>query len=124
MAHRGVRARGVRKAYNPRQSVLDGIDLDLLPGEIVGLIGANGVLLVRDLIAEQKSRGAMVLLSSHQLAEIEKVCDRVVFLRGGTIARVETLRRTGNYEVAVRFLAGAFDAAAVERIAGRAPQGD
>jgi ABC-2 type transport system ATP-binding protein len=84
----------------------------------------NGVLLVRDLIAEQKSRGAMVLLSSHQLAEIEKVCDRVVFLRGGTIARVETLRRTGNYEVAVRFLAGAFDAAAVERIAGRAPRGD
>jgi len=42
VAHRGVRARGVRKAYNPRQSVLDGIDLDLLPGEIVGLIGANG----------------------------------------------------------------------------------
>src|SRR5207244_9730041 len=73
---------------------------------------------------EQKGRGATVLLSSHQLAEIEKVCDRVVFLRGGVIARVETLRRTDNYEVAIRFLAGSFDAGAVERIAGRAPRGD
>src|SRR4029077_20698679 len=40
----------------------------------------NGVLLVRDLIAEQKQRGAAVLLNSHQLSEVEKVCDRVLFL--------------------------------------------
>jgi ABC-2 type transport system ATP-binding protein len=82
----------------------------------------NGVLLVRDLIVEQKRRGAAVLLNSHQLAEVEKVCDRVVFLHGGVIARAETLRHTGKYEVAIRFLAGSFDAAAVARIAGRAPQ--
>src|SRR5207253_10517014 len=52
----------------------------------------NGVLLVRDLIAEQKSRGAMVLLNSHQLSEVEKVCDRVLYLHGGVVARAETLR--------------------------------
>jgi ABC-2 type transport system ATP-binding protein len=81
----------------------------------------NGVLLVRDLIAEQKARGAAVLLNSHQLAEIEKVCDRVLFLRGGVIAHRETLRHVDHIVVAVRLLADSFDAAAVERIAGVAP---
>jgi ABC-2 type transport system ATP-binding protein len=252
MADRGVRARGVRKAYHRRRPVLDGIDLDVRSGEVVGLIGPNGagkttltscllgflhldggeisfdslrnddlrirrrtgyvpermnlgrritgrqfvrymarlagvsrgfadarvdtmlerlglgaaadralggysrgmlqrvalcqalihepeflfldepasgldpngVLLVRDLIGEEKRRGAAVLLNSHQLAEVEKVCDRVVFLHGGVIAREETLRHTGKIEVAIRFLAGSFDAAAVARIAGSAPAGD
>jgi ABC-2 type transport system ATP-binding protein len=81
----------------------------------------NGVLLVRDLITEQKARGAAVLLNSHQLAEIEKVCDRVLFLHRGVIERAETLRHAGRIVVAVTMLPG-FDAAEVERIAGAAPR--
>jgi ABC-2 type transport system ATP-binding protein len=81
----------------------------------------NGVLLVRDLIAEQKARGAAVLLNSHQLAEIEKVCDRVLFLSGGTIARHETLRHVDHIVVAITLLPG-FDPTNVERIAGVAPR--
>jgi ABC-2 type transport system ATP-binding protein len=84
----------------------------------------NGVLLVRDVIAEQKTRGAMVLLNSHQLSEVEKVCDRVVFLRGGVIAHAEMLRHTDRVVVSIRFLGGSYDSAAVERIAGSAPQND
>jgi ABC-2 type transport system ATP-binding protein len=80
----------------------------------------NGVLLVRDLIAEQKAHGAAVLLNSHQLAEIEKVCDRVLFLHRGVIERAETLRHADRIVVAVTMLPG-FDAAEVERIAGAAP---
>ena len=84
----------------------------------------NGVLLVRDLIAEQKKRGAAVLLNSHQLAEIEKVCDRVLFLSSGVIARRETLRHVDHIVVAVTLLAGTFEPAEVERIAGVAPSGN
>ena len=76
----------------------------------------NGVLLVRDLIHEQAQRGAMVLLNSHQLAEIEKVCDRVLLLRGGRIGRMETLRHTGRTIMAIRLLPGSFDRESVERI--------
>ena len=82
----------------------------------------NGVLLVRDLIAEQKARGAAVLLNSHQLAEIEKVCDRVLFLKGGTITHHETLRHVDRIVVAITLLHGTFDAANVERIVGIPPR--
>lgn len=82
----------------------------------------NGVLLVRDLISEQKARGAAVLLNSHQLAEIEKVCDRVLFLNRGVIAQAETLRYDDHLVIAVTMLPGSFDPAAVERLAGAAPR--
>jgi ABC-2 type transport system ATP-binding protein len=52
----------------------------------------RGVSLVRERILEAKSRGATIVLNSHQLAEVEKVCDRVAFLDGGRVAKTETLR--------------------------------
>jgi ABC-2 type transport system ATP-binding protein len=82
----------------------------------------NGVLLVRDLITEQKQRGAAVLLNSHQLAEIEKVCDRVLFLHRGVIERAETLRHTDHIAIAITMLAGTYDPEAVQRITGVPPR--
>ena len=81
----------------------------------------NGVLLVRDLIVEQKRRGAAVLLNSHQLAEVEKVCDRVLFLTNGLIAREETLRHVNRIPVAITMLSGTYDPAAVERVTSARP---
>jgi ABC-2 type transport system ATP-binding protein len=81
----------------------------------------NGVLLVRDLIAEQKQRGAAILLNSHQLAEIERVCDRVVFLSQGVISRNETLRHVDHIAVAITLLPGSYDPDIVAQLAGRAP---
>jgi len=78
----------------------------------------NGVFLVRDLIAEEKARGAAVLLNSHQLAEVEKVCDRVLFLKGGVIARDESLREITKILIAVTLLPGSYDAATVAAAAG------
>jgi len=51
-----------------------------------------GVAIVRDRILEAKSRGATIVLNSHQLPEVEKVCDRVVFIDRGRLTRTETLR--------------------------------
>jgi ABC-type multidrug transport system ATPase subunit len=51
-----------------------------------------GVALVRDRILEAKARGATIVLNSHQLAEVERVCDRVVFIEGGRLTQSQTLR--------------------------------
>ena len=51
-----------------------------------------GVAVVRDRILEAKKRDATIVLNSHQLSEVEKVCDRVVFIDGGRLTRAETIR--------------------------------
>ena len=116
-------SRGMLQRIGMAQALIHGPDYLFLDEPTSGL-DPNGVLLVRDLILEQKQRGAAVLLNSHQLSEVEKLCDRVLFLHGGVIAQTETLRHVDRILVAITMLAGSFDPAAVERIAGAAPNGN
>ena len=46
---------------------------------------------VRDLLLELKERGVAVLLNSHLIGEVERVCDRVVILDKGRVAASGTL---------------------------------
>ncbi len=45
----------------------------------------------RDLLAERKSRGATIWLTSHMMAEVERVADRVGLIRDGLMARELTM---------------------------------
>jgi ABC-2 type transport system ATP-binding protein len=47
---------------------------------------------VKDLIVELARRGKTVILSSHLLADVEDVCDRVVIYYGGKIQAMGTLK--------------------------------
>jgi ABC-2 type transport system ATP-binding protein len=49
-------------------------------------------LRLRELIAERRAAGATVLIASHDLAEIERVADRVVLLEGGRVREVLSAR--------------------------------
>ncbi|WP_307870949.1 ABC transporter ATP-binding protein [Micromonospora sp. C51] len=60
----------------------------------------------RRAVNEARDAGSTVFLSSHQLAEVEAVCDRVGILRAGRLVDVATmpeLRRLHRTEVLVRF---------------------
>jgi ABC-2 type transport system ATP-binding protein len=46
---------------------------------------------VRDLLLSLKDRGVAVLLNSHLIGEVERVCDRVVILDHGRVAAAGTL---------------------------------
>ncbi|SFK98710.1 ABC transporter ATP-binding protein [Geodermatophilus ruber] len=46
---------------------------------------------VRDLVLSLKERGVAVLLNSHLIGEVERVCDRVVILDSGRVAAAGTL---------------------------------
>ena len=50
-----------------------------------------GVVLFRRLLADLKGSGVTVVLNSHQLEQVERVCDRVAFVSGGRVQAVETL---------------------------------
>jgi ABC-2 type transport system ATP-binding protein len=50
-----------------------------------------GVAIVREQILAARARGATIVLNSHQLTEVERVCDRVVFIDRGRLTRSETL---------------------------------
>ncbi|MGY2066713.1 ABC transporter ATP-binding protein [Blastococcus sp. SYSU DS0619] len=58
---------------------------------------------VRDLVLALKSRGVAVLLNSHLIGEVERVCDRVVILDKGQVAASGTLAELlGQREVRMR----------------------
>ncbi len=46
---------------------------------------------VRDIVLELRRRGVAVLLNSHLIGEVERVCDRVVILDRGRVAAAGTL---------------------------------
>ncbi|HVS33041.1 MAG TPA: ABC transporter ATP-binding protein [Thermoanaerobaculia bacterium] len=98
-------SRGMLQRVGMAQALLGEPDYLFLDEPASGL-DPNGVLLVRDLILEQKERGRAVLLNSHQLSEVEKVCDRVYFLDRGVIGREETLRHDTTIPIAITLLDG------------------
>ncbi|HEU4910881.1 MAG TPA: ABC transporter ATP-binding protein, partial [Actinomycetes bacterium] len=58
---------------------------------------------VRDLLLSLKSRGVSVLLNSHLIGEVERVCDRVVILDRGKVVASGTLDELlGRREVRLR----------------------
>ena len=55
---------------------------------------------VRDIVLALRSRGVAVLLNSHLIGEVERVCDRVVVLDRGRVAASGTLAELlGQHEV-------------------------
>jgi ABC-2 type transport system ATP-binding protein len=116
-------SRGMLQRIGMAQALMLDPDFLFLDEPTSGL-DPNGVFLVRDLIAEEKARGAAVLLNSHQLAEIEKVCDRVLFLKDGVIARDEALREIATITIVITLLAGSYDPATLATAIGVTPAND
>lgn len=51
----------------------------------------TGALLARDLVSEARSRGTTMLLSSHDLAEVTVLADRIAVFAGGRVRAIGTL---------------------------------
>ncbi len=50
-----------------------------------------GFVLIRKLLLKCKTEGITVVLNSHHLQEVEKVCDRIAFIRRGKIESVQSV---------------------------------
>ena len=87
----GRYSRGMLQRLGFAQALLGSPRLLFLDEPISGVDPA-GVLLFRRVLAELSQQGVTVVLNSHQLAEVERVCTRVVFVRKGRIESMETVR--------------------------------
>jgi ABC-2 type transport system ATP-binding protein len=87
-------SRGMLQRIGVAQATLGDPDLLFLDEPASGT-DPVGVAIVRERILDAKKRGATIVLNSHQLSEVEKVCDRVVFIDRGQLQRTETLTGEG-----------------------------
>ncbi|GIF12828.1 ABC transporter ATP-binding protein [Actinoplanes teichomyceticus] len=81
----------------------------------------------RTAVRHARDRGQTVFLSSHQLAEVEAVCDRVAILRAGRLADVSTisdLRGLHRAEVTVSYTGTAPDLNAIPGVEAIEPAGE
>ena len=86
VAHRAIGefSKGMTRRIGIAQALINDPDLLVLDEPTSGL-DPIGTRQVKDLILDLGRRGKTILLSSHLLADVEDVCDRMVILYGGKI---------------------------------------
>lgn len=86
VAHRpvGEFSKGMMRRIGLAQALINDPDFLILDEPTSGL-DPIGTRQVKDLLVELRSRGKTILLSSHLLADVEDVCDRMAILYGGRI---------------------------------------
>ncbi len=87
----GEFSKGMQRRIGLAQALINDPDLVILDEPTSGL-DPIGCREVKDLIVELARRGKTVILSSHLLADVEDVCDRVVIYYGGKIQAMGTLK--------------------------------
>jgi ABC-2 type transport system ATP-binding protein len=91
----GTYSRGQAQRLGLALALLGEPDLVLLDEPTAGLDPA-GVAAMRELLVSLRARGAAVLLNSHLLSEVERVCDRALFLKQGRLLRTHDMRAGGR----------------------------
>jgi len=96
-------SKGMQQRLGIAQALVGGPRL-LLLDEPTSALDPAGRGIVRNLLAELRNRGHSVLLNSHLLSEVERVCDRVAILNEGrlvTQGRPEELAKPRGVEIEV-----------------------
>ena len=78
-------SKGMQQRLGLAVALVTGPDLVVLD-EPTSALDPLGRVDVRDIVLDLRSRGVAVLLNSHLIGEVERVCDRVVILDRGRVA--------------------------------------
>src|SRR3989454_1068140 len=87
----GEFSKAIQRRIGQAQALINDPDLVILDEPTSGL-DPIGCREVKDLILALARRGKTIILSSHLLADVEDVCDRVVIYYGGRVQAMGTLR--------------------------------
>src|SRR5579864_7063791 len=83
----GTFSKGMMQRIGLAQAILNRPDLVLLD-ELVSGLDPVGQRDMRELLHHLKSEGMSIFLNSHQLADVEALCDRVAIINEGRILKV------------------------------------
>ncbi|MCD2201336.1 ABC transporter ATP-binding protein [Halobacterium sp. KA-4] len=100
----GGYSHGMTQRLGLAMALVGAPDLLVLDEPAAGL-DPHGIELLRRIVREEHARGATVMLSTHQLAQVEAVCDTVGIIDDGRLVAedsAETLRRTVETEATLR----------------------
>jgi ABC-2 type transport system ATP-binding protein len=80
----GTYSRGMQQRACLARAMLHEPEFLILDEPTLGL-DPQGVAEMRDILREMRAAGTTLFFSSHQLAEMERICDRVAFMREGRV---------------------------------------
>lgn len=83
----GTFSKGMMQRIGLAQAILNRPDLVLLD-ELVSGLDPVGQRDMRELLRQLKAEGMSIFLNSHQLADVEALCDRVAIINHGRILKV------------------------------------
>lgn len=83
-------SRGMQQRLGIAQALVNDPEL-LILDEPTSALDPPGVLEVRELLRAARDQGKSIFFSSHQLSEVEQICDRIAFLDRGRLLRLGSL---------------------------------
>jgi ABC-2 type transport system ATP-binding protein len=90
-------SRGMLQRLNLAQLLIGKPQLMLMDEPTLGL-DPTGLVVVRRIVESARAQGATAIINSHQLDEVERLCDRVVFMNKGRIETAELTPDRGRLE--------------------------
>ena len=111
----GEYSKGMQRRIGLAQALINDPDLLILDEPTTGM-DPIGTRQIKDLIVHLKERGKTVLLSSHLLADVEDVCDRVTILYGGKIRAEGTVDELLTVSDSMHIETGSLKSQTVEKI--------
>jgi ABC-2 type transport system ATP-binding protein len=111
----GEFSKGMQRRIGLAQALINDPDLIILDEPTSGL-DPIGCREIKDLIIALARRGKTVILSSHLLADVEDVCDRVVIYYGGKVQAIGTLKELLSERETLRFTSPTLSREATEKV--------
>jgi ABC-2 type transport system ATP-binding protein len=108
-------SKGMSRRLGLAQTLINDPELVLLDEPTSGL-DPIGTREMKDLILDLKNQGKTVVLSSHQLADVEDVCDRIAILHLGELKELGRVDSLLKVQDEVEFRVAGLNAAAQQEI--------
>ncbi len=122
-AHRGKKVKELSKGMQQKAQIINTIihrpELIIIDEPFIGLDPIN-TQLVKDLMEELRDQGATILMSTHQMRQVEELCDRILLIDDGKdllYGKLDDIRRRfSGHAVLVRAAGKLPTVAGVEQV--------